>query len=283
MNARRAPAQSVVEFALLAPVLLLLTVAVWDGGSLLREQLILDAAARAGARLAATGYAGSGSIQPAAMVDAVRTAAADLPLLASDVTADPVAGTVTVSHVHVLYTPLLRRLWGNGSGSVTLQAQATFYVPAPVLNPPLVPVPAPAAPCSFDLKIPPLDNNTGWFSPPFQLATRTDPGYFVSRILVNWSTPQGSNMQLALYANNPFAGFSNPVVGSQNAPGKLPGLMVVEKQGGPIQSLSIDADSTNSPPIAAGSTYTAYFFNFGSALTPSSVGTVTFLKAGCPS
>jgi hypothetical protein len=114
------------------------------------------------------------------------------------------------------------------------------------------------------------------------LATRTDPGYFLSRILVNWSAPQGSNMQLALYANNPFTSLSNPVVGSQNAPGKLPGLMVLEKHGGPIQSLSLDADTTNSPPITAGSTYTAYFYNYGSALTPSSVGTVTFLKAGCP-
>jgi hypothetical protein len=276
MNARRAPAQSLVEFALLAPVLLLLAVAVWDGGSLLREQLILDGAARAGARLAGTGYAGSGSIQPAAMVDAVRAAAADLPLVASEVTADPVTGTVTVSHAHALYTPLLRRLWGNGSGTVTLQAQAQFSVPVPVLSPPLVPVPTPPAPCTFDLNIPALDNNAGWFSPPLQLATRSDAGYFVDRVLIYWALPPGKNIELGLFANNPFAQMSNPV--SHISPPQVSGVLVTDKVGGLTPGVSVDVTR---PTVTAGSTYSAYFYNFGAPLD-ASLATVTFLKAGCP-
>jgi hypothetical protein len=273
---RGAPAQSLIEFALLAPVLLLLTVAVWDGGGLLRDQLILDGAAQAGARLAATGY---GSIRPDEMISAVRAAGADLPLAAADpVSVDPVGGTVTVSHSHGLYTPLLRRLWGNGSGTVTLQATAKFYVPVSVLSPTLVPVPAPPAPCTFDLQIPALDNNSGWFSPPFQLATRADAGYFVGRLLVNWTIPLSSSIELAVFANNPFAGSSNPMTGAQVAPSKIPGLRVVDKQAEPSTGISIDATT---PIVAPGSTYTAYFYNYGNPLR-ASVGTVTYLKASCP-
>jgi hypothetical protein len=283
MSSRRAPAQSLIEFALLAPVLLVLAILVWDGGSVLREQLILDGAARAGARLAATAYSGAGSIQLGDVTSAVFAAGTDLPLTTGDpVTFNAATGTVTVSHVHALYTPVLRLLWGNGSGTVTLKAQAQFYVPAPVLNPPLVPVPAPTVPCSFDLKIPPLDNNTGWFSPPFQLATRPDPGYFVGRILANWTIPGGTaNIQLAVYAGNPFAGWSNPTVGSQFAADKISGQVVTLKQGGPINGLSVEA--TNQPVTSPGPSYTAYFYNFGAPVLQSSVGTVTFLKAGCPS
>ena len=276
MSARRAPAQSLIEFALLAPVLLVLAVAVWDGGSALREQLILDGAARAGARLAATGY---GSVQASEMVTAVQAAGADLPLGASDpVTVDPKAGTVTVSHTHALYTPLLRLLWGNGSGTITLKAQASFYVPAPVLTPTLVPVPVPAAPCTFDLNIPSLGNNSGWFSPPFTLGSRSVAGYFLNRVLVYWALPPGKNVELSLFAGNPFANMSNPV--GHTSGGQVAGTLVTNppKVGGLTPGLSLDLSS---PSTTAGYTYTVYFYNFGAALDPS-LGTVTFLKAGCP-
>jgi TadE-like protein len=277
MRPMRAPAQSLIEFALVAPVLLLLAVAVWDGGSVLREQLILDAAARAGARLAATAYSGPGAIQLGDVKSAVYAAGVDLSLGASDpVTFDPVAGKVTVSHTHALYTPLLRRLWGNGSGTVTLQAQATFYVPVPVLSPTLQPSQAPPAPCTFDLNIPALDNNSGWFSPPFQLATRNEPGYFVDRVLIYWALPPGKNIELGLFANNPFAQMSNPV--SHTSPPQVSGVLVTDKVGGLTPGVSVDVTR---PTVTAGSTYSAYFYNFGAALG-ATVATVTFLKAGCP-
>jgi hypothetical protein len=280
MSLRRAPAQSLIEFALLAPVLLVLVVAVWDGGSVLREQVILDAAARAGARLAATAYSGSGSIQPGDVTSAVYAAGADLPLGTSDpVTFNAASGTVSVSHVHALYTPLLRLLWGNGSGAVTLQAQAKFYVPVPVLNPTLVPAPVPAPPCTFDLNIPALDNNAGWFSPPFTLGSRSVAGYFLNRVLVYWALPPGKNVEMSLFAGNPFANMTNPV--GHTSGGQVQGTLVTNppKVGGLTPGLSLDLTSPNT---TAGSTYTAYFYNFGAPLDPS-LATVTFLKAGCPS
>jgi hypothetical protein len=273
MNRRRDAAQSLVEFAVLAPLLCLLAVMVWDAGSVLREQLILADAAGAGARVMATAYAGAPGAQ---VISAVRQAAADVPLAAADpISVDPLTGTVVVSHTHELYTPLLRQLWGNGTGVVTLQGRAQFWLPAAAPTP--AAVPAPAAPCSFNLRIPPLDNNVGWFSPPFVLGNRADSGYFLGRILVHWDVGLTRNIKLALFEGNPFAGQSNPLEGSQHTPNKIPGVLIIEKEGGSVTSMSIDASG-----LTAGRTYTAYFYNFGARVDVTSVGTVTLLKSNCP-
>ena len=138
---------------------------------------------------------------------------------------------------------------------------------------------APAAPCTFDLNIPALANNTGWFSPPIQLGSRSTAGYFLNRVLVYWALPPGKNTELSLFAGNPFANMTNPV--SHTSGGQIQGTLVTNppKVGGITPGLSLDLTS---PSISAGSTYTLYFYNFGAALD-TSLGTVTFLKAGCPS
>ena len=74
---RRARGQSLVELALVAPILILLAMAVWDGGSVLREQVVLQQAARDGARVAATGY--GTSVLDSVVSDAVAVSARDLP------------------------------------------------------------------------------------------------------------------------------------------------------------------------------------------------------------
>jgi hypothetical protein len=270
MKVQKVPAQSLVEFALIAPVLLLLAVAVWDGGGVLREQLILQESARAGARLLATGF---GTVTADQVTTAVRAAGADLPLTASDpISVDAGGGTVTVSHTHELYTPVLRRLWGGGTGTLALQAQAKFYVP--VQGPARLATPAPSVVCTFDMDMPAMENNSGWFSPPFQPAGRANAGYFVGRILANWTIPPDGSIWIALYAGNPFAGAHNPLAGK---PDQFSGLLFSDKVGPHTTSISIDL-----PTITPGSTYTLYFYNFGNRLAGRSVGTASFLASACP-
>ena len=153
----RARAQALVEFALVAPILIMLAMLVWDGGSVLRDQVILQQAARDGARVAATAYASTvfpacgPAISPVA--EAVKASAVDLPGLSSTV-CYPDSQTVhmQVLYVHVLITPILRGIWGDSQGLLTLQANATFYlapapasvVPAPP-TPTVTPTPTPTA------------------------------------------------------------------------------------------------------------------------------------------
>src|SRR5579871_5681088 len=115
--------------------------AAWDGGSVLREQVVLQQAARDGARAAATAYGPSGA--PIGVVqDAVRASAADLAALPSTpgyltVTyPDAQSVSVRLQYAHTLNTPVLRQVWGGSSGTVLLTASATFYLP------PLTPTPA---------------------------------------------------------------------------------------------------------------------------------------------
>jgi hypothetical protein len=125
-------AQSLVEFALLAPILLVLSIAILDGGMVARDLVILQGAARSGARLAAAGY--GTSVSGAAVTQAVMNAAADLPaaatrLSASLAYADSKTVEVTVCYDHALVTPFLRSLWTGGSALMPLQARASFYLP----------------------------------------------------------------------------------------------------------------------------------------------------------
>jgi Flp pilus assembly protein TadG len=136
----RARGQSLVELALIAPVLILLSMAAWDGGSVLREQVVLQQAARDGARAAATIY--GPTVASGTVTSAVLASAHDLPALSatpgylSITYPDTQSVQVRLTYGHGLITPVLRQLWGNGSGTLLLQATATFYLPQ------LTPVPA---------------------------------------------------------------------------------------------------------------------------------------------
>jgi hypothetical protein len=155
--------QSLVEFALVAPILIVLAMSVWDGGSVLREQVILQQAARDGARIAATTYApavlpGCATTTTGSVADAVLLSAADLPTLSSSpgylnvCYPDAQSVQVQVTSVHALFTPVLRWMWGGSQGSVTLHARATFYVPlspATVVAPPATPTPTPTPTPTF--------------------------------------------------------------------------------------------------------------------------------------
>lgn len=144
MNAR---AQSLVEFALIAPIVILLAMGAWDGGSVLREQVVLQQAARDGARVAATSYGGATS---SVVQDAVLASAADLPTLRNspgffNLSSDAQSVTVQLTYAHSLITPVLRQLWGGGQGAVMLSASASFYLPrqtpVPSVITPSTPVP----------------------------------------------------------------------------------------------------------------------------------------------
>jgi hypothetical protein len=140
-----------------APILILLAMAAWDGGAVLREQVVLQQAARDGARVAATMYGqGGASGVPVPTIDAaVKASAADLSGLSAtpgyltvSYPASPAQSVqVTLRYDHTLYTPVLRRLWGGPNGVVTLQATAVFLVPqltqTPVAIVPSTPLPTP--------------------------------------------------------------------------------------------------------------------------------------------
>jgi Flp pilus assembly protein TadG len=146
-TARRARGQSLVELALIAPILIVMAMAVWDGGSVLREQVVLQQAARDGARVAATGY--GTAILDAVVANAVIASARDLPGVSSTVSyPDAQSVQVRVTYVHSLITPVLRQAWAGGEGTMSLQASATFYlphltpVPATLVLPTQTPIPA---------------------------------------------------------------------------------------------------------------------------------------------
>jgi Flp pilus assembly protein TadG len=87
---QRGLGQSLVELALVTPILILLAMSAWDGGSVLREQVVLQQAARDGARVAATGY--GSAVTDSTLSDAVLASAADLPALKDT------PGYVTISY-----------------------------------------------------------------------------------------------------------------------------------------------------------------------------------------
>jgi hypothetical protein len=190
LNRASARGQSLVELALIAPIVIVLAMAAWDGGGVLREQVVLQQAARDGARAAATAYAPGAS--QSFVAGAVLASAADLPGLSatpgylSITYPDAQSVTVRVQYAHALITPILRQLWSGGT--LTLVASATFYLPqmtpVPATTVPSTPIPtatatppatatptptATATPtltatpglttCSLDVTIPPLANN----------------------------------------------------------------------------------------------------------------------------
>lgn len=112
---------AVVEFALVLPLVLVVSLSLVQVGLLVRDRLLIEAAARAGARTAAV----------EADEDAVRTAAlaaapdldptlAGVEIAREGTQGDPV--TVSISYEEVVRVPLIGWLFGS---SIRLDATAT--------------------------------------------------------------------------------------------------------------------------------------------------------------
>jgi hypothetical protein len=292
IRAGGAAAQSLVEFALIAPIVILLAMATWDGGSVLREQIVLQQAARDGARVAATAYGGATT---AIVTDAVLASATDLPALTGQMVRvskpNPQSITVSLRYPHTLITPVLRQLWGS-SGTLTLVASATFFVPqltptpaavvpstptatpspTPTVTPSdtptptITPTPTPTLvnPCSSSSQsLPALNNNTGYWC--------TLSASSASKIVASWQDNFDPNNQILVYLNNPgpFVGQTDP---SSLDPNKISSTNLA----------TIDRGGTG---VLRGSTtcvqpgiYSIYFFNRGNSY-PASSGNVS--TTGC--
>ncbi len=269
--------QALVEFALVAPVVILLAVAAWDGGSALREQVVLQQAAREGARAGATAYGGA---QSSVIQDAVLASASDLPALASvpgflSVTSDSQSITVQLKYAHTLLTPVLRQLWGGGSGALMLSASSTFFVPrltpVPATIVPSTPIPTatptatvvptatatptPAAqPCVRIIAIPPLNNNNGYYvTVQLTVASAISAGWTINEVA-------GGQIEVDVLAGSPPG---SATVASASASSNA------------VNTVSVAA------PIQPPATYTVYFFKRGTGLQNPSSGTVSYTSATC--
>lgn len=112
---------AVAEFALVLPLLLVITLALVQVSLLVRDRLLVESAVRAGARTAAL------ADDTGAVRDAVAGAAPDLDQTALSIgviregaQGDPV--TVTVSYVSSIRVPLVGWLFSDG---VTMHAEST--------------------------------------------------------------------------------------------------------------------------------------------------------------
>ena len=110
-----------VEFALVLPLLLVIALALVQLGLLVRDRLLVEAAARAGARAAAV------ADDPGAIDAAAHAAAPDLDTTLLSITVsrvgvrgDPV--TVSIDYAETIRVPLIDWLFGT---SVSLHSAAT--------------------------------------------------------------------------------------------------------------------------------------------------------------
>jgi Flp pilus assembly protein TadG len=114
---------TLVEFAMLVPVLMLLTFGTFEFGRVLNAQLTINNAAREGARAASVG-ATVGEIEDAVEALATTLHIEDLSIIVEQTGTDkgsPIR--VTVSYPVELVTPFLADFFG--SNTVTLEAEAT--------------------------------------------------------------------------------------------------------------------------------------------------------------
>lgn len=298
--------QSIVEFALIAPVVILLAMATWDGGSVLRDQVVLQQAARDGARARATAFGGATN---AVVQDAVLASAqSDLPSLTVQMITvspapDPQSITVSVRYPHALITPVLRQLWGGGSGTVTLQASSTFYVPqltptaaaivpstptaTPSPTPTLSPTPTPTAtpsPTPAATPVPPyVCANTPNTNQQFN-ALGASRGYWCTLTITSpvyiwgiWQDNNNPTNEIDIYLNtpNPFAGQSEP---SSKDPTTITNTNLsasFRPSAGVLWGYSA-IPGTSSPTCETAGTYDVYFFNRGAAMgaSPALVTTI---------
>jgi len=110
-----------VEFALVLPLVLTIALALVQVGLLVRDRLLVESAARAGARAAAI-QADPGAVNDAVIgsVDGLDPSGMTVSIARSGARGDPV--TVTVGYVSVVRVPLVSWLFG---GSVSMQSDAT--------------------------------------------------------------------------------------------------------------------------------------------------------------
>jgi Flp pilus assembly protein TadG len=137
LSRRRQRGQSIVEFALMAPILILLFMGMFDFGWILHKQIQMDNATRSGARRGAVGDSNT-SIKNA-MVNSVT-----FPLTVSDITIqvlDPAGNPVGDSNDRTpdniikvsinfndvqLITPLAALV--EGMGQINLHSEAKFLI-----------------------------------------------------------------------------------------------------------------------------------------------------------
>ncbi len=110
-----------VEFALVLPLLLVITLALVQVGLLVRDRLLVESSARAGAR-AASLSADTGAIRTAAVGAApdLNAGSMRVDVARTGSRGDPV--TVTVNYVSAVRVPLVGWLFGSG---VSMRAKAT--------------------------------------------------------------------------------------------------------------------------------------------------------------
>jgi hypothetical protein len=116
--------------------------------------------------------------------------------------------------------------------------------------------------CTETITIPPLTNNQGYW------VTITTNGS--GAVSATWLLSSRNNIEIDLYAGNPFSGQSNPAAISPPS-GELTTAT------GNLISLTM-----NSPGPHSAGTYTVYFFNRGSLIASSSTATIIYVKATCP-
>jgi Flp pilus assembly protein TadG len=112
---------AVVEFALVLPLVLVVALSLVQVGLLVRDRLMIEAAARAGARAAAL-EADEDAVRAAALAAApdLDATLAGVEIARQGTQGDPV--TVSVSYDEVVHVPLIGWLFGS---SIRLDATAT--------------------------------------------------------------------------------------------------------------------------------------------------------------
>lgn len=126
---KRHRGQSVVEFALVIPILLLLVIGFLDLGRAMYTQSVLANAAREGARVAIIRTNSVGDIRKAVKANAIGVEVSD-----SDITIDPESRTagrpVSVSVTSRFYalTPFIAQFMNSGAGYIDLGSTATMTV-----------------------------------------------------------------------------------------------------------------------------------------------------------
>lgn len=110
-----------VEFALVLPLVLTIALALVQVGLLVRDRLLVESAARAGARAAAI-QADPGAVNDAVVgsVHGLDPSGLTVSIARSGAQGDPV--TVTVGYVSVVRVPFVSWLFG---GSVSMESDAT--------------------------------------------------------------------------------------------------------------------------------------------------------------
>ncbi|MBI3978805.1 MAG: hypothetical protein HY331_11530 [Chloroflexi bacterium] len=163
-----------------------------------------------------------------------------------------VTNTIRFSFARILgfeITPAMARGMAYTTGGAT---RLTSWKPLATVT---------ATPCLVSVSVSVLISNEGyWYT--FDTSA-------AGTIAAQWTIPERNNINLSIYAGNPFAGQPNPV--AMNPPGGD-----VASDNGSVTSLSVTAAGQ-----PAGQ-YTVYFYDRGKAFSATSDGALTFMKLTCP-